>query len=312
MKPEILESLQHRVMLRIHDGMTEENMAAITDAAFDELCLLSGKFDDLSFFHNVSQKTEGLQITGAGQYDLIGIEQLNRLRFLRLETGAQLLPMKRQLNFGAFPNLESCLIYWRKEYSRNLFDCPKLSDLRMFTYDGKSLDELAHMESLEKLALTQSSIASLSGIESCHTITELDLAYLPKLADISAIRHLPKLQRFAIQNVKSLGLADFQPIFDVKSFEQLAIGAGYDLPNLEPFAQLTSLRQFITSSQVVNQNLSSLFGLKKLKLVRFIGLRNYVTSDEELQEMAKHAGRKLDVNIIGQGKTQQTVTLKFD
>ncbi|MFZ6736075.1 hypothetical protein ACO0LG_29440 [Undibacterium sp. Ji42W] len=310
MKPEIL-GLEYRV-LSVDDTIADENREAIMTGKYDALCLVGGSCSDLSFFASSRNKVRDLWVKNFGPTDIIGIENLCNLKSLHLETGSELLPKGKQLDFSAFPNLESCLIYWRKEYSRNLFDCPKLQFLRMYEYDRKALTELSNMTSLRELSLTQSAIVSLEGLESVSSLESLDLAYLRKLNDISAIRSLSRLKRLVIDKIKCLGVNDLLPIFDVKTLESLSIGTGYELPNLLPFTQLISLRKLICYSQVVDQDFSFLFNLKQLKSVRFIGLRNYVKTDDEIFDIAKRANRKLKVEILGRGKKEQTVIFTLD
>lgn len=307
MKPEVLE-WDDNTVIRIADGMTQENFDALVKEKYDEVCLLGGDFDDLSAFAELNNKIKRLYVSGDGIYDLNGIYQLRQLKCLRLETCAKFLPDKQQLDFSEFPILEECHIFWRKEYSRNVFASPKLRTVVMFSYDKKTFEEIAQAKSLRSVSLLQSATENLKGIESLNSLESLEFYQMTKLSDIGNLPRLKRLKELKISKTRSLSLLSLLPIFEVPSLEYLSFGAGYEFPNLEPFAQLTSLKEFITSSQLVIQDFSPLFKLKKLKLARFIALRNFVADEKELRELAKSLGRKLKIEIIGKGRKEQTVT----
>lgn len=294
-------------VIYLRDDITPQDLSRISKMPSCDIRLQSGDFTSLSSLAAIRKQIRALHLIGAGSYDVNGIPLLDKLEYLTLETAAKLLPSGQLLDFSKFPNLRECHVYWREEYSPNLFQCEKLRDLRLFSYDRSSFTDLGRAKHLVSLSISQSKIESLNGVKSMKNLERLDLGSLPRLTDIDEIRSLPRLKFLRLQNVGGLALEALLPIFDAVSVEEFMLGKTHDLPNLLPFEKLKSLKTFVTPCQVLDQDFSILFRLKKLKQARFLGLKNFTASDEELQDIAKRFGRKLSLEIIGRGRKEQTV-----
>ena len=108
--------------------------------------------------------------------------EAGRLTGLRLETpGAG-------IDFARFPELEGFCGDWHAD-NINVRCCRELRHLRAWQFKPKSknLADFAGATRLERLSLTQTSIASLDGLESLEDLRYLELAYALQLESLKAL-----------------------------------------------------------------------------------------------------------------------------
>ena len=84
------------------------------------------------------------------------------------------------------------------------------------------------------------------------------------------------------------------------------------LEDLAFLSGFPDLREFIFDCQVVEQDFTPLYNLRNLRLGRFISLREFHSTDDDLGELARQAGRSMTLEVLGRGRKEQTVTLMFE
>jgi hypothetical protein len=91
-----------RRVLALCDGMNAMNRAAIVDESFDELCLFSGDWKDLSFLATVPEEMSRLSVNGSQFCDFDSIMGLSGLRYLRLGDGIDALAPNQVIVFSGW------------------------------------------------------------------------------------------------------------------------------------------------------------------------------------------------------------------
>jgi hypothetical protein len=306
-KPSHLE-WNGKTVLAVYDGMNDANRAAIASEHYDQLHLFYGDWEDLSCFDEVAGKINRLSVSNYGKCDLAGLQKLKNLTYLRLDNIGPALP-KQTLDFSAFTALEECEVSWRKEYSLNLFDCPELRKLTIWKYPAKKLEELGRASQLKELDLSQSPVVDLSGLDALLSLKKLSLDALRNLQDISALERLPSLRSLSIAKCPSL--EDLSIVTALDRLERFFYTGKKPLDDLDFMSALPQLQEFIFNCEVIRQDFRPVFGLRHLQSGRFIALRNFIASDEELHALASQHGRLLQLEVLGQGRKEQTVSFEF-
>lgn len=129
-------------------------------------------------------------------YDYSAIHSLKSLTHLSINTND-----KKEINFSAFPHLNSVTITWRPK-AKTLFKCFQLRELFLGRYTEKDLTEVAQLNQLKYLRVNTGSVMSLHGLSEISGLEELLLMQMTKLEDIDEILKLRNLKRLRIDNCK--------------------------------------------------------------------------------------------------------------
>jgi len=130
------------------------------------------------------------------QYDYSAIHLLHNLLHLSVNTSD-----KKEIDFSAFPNINSVTLRWRPKAS-SLFHCTQLQDLFLGNYTAKDLSQLSELINLKYLRINLGSVVSLKGLRHIVGLEELMLMQATKLEDIDDILELKHLKRLRIDNCK--------------------------------------------------------------------------------------------------------------
>jgi hypothetical protein len=249
-------------------------------------------------------------VTTAGRCDIGNIASLTELRYLRLNDAYEALAPRQAFDFSSFAQLEECYIGWKKTYSANLFDCPKLAALTIWKYDSQGLGDIARATRLQSLDISESPLVNLEGIGHLSSLKELRLGSLRKLEDLGPVESVISLTAIGIE--KCSKLSDLSNIDHLKGLQSFYLNSKIPLDDLEFLSNFPALREFNLNCQLVKQDFTPLFKLSNLRSSRFIALRDFTATDEELDGLARLAGRTLKVEILGRGRKEQTVTFFFE
>jgi hypothetical protein len=306
-KPSHLNWAGRRV-LALCDGMNEINRAAIADESFDELCLFSGDWEDLSFLATVPDKISRLSVNGCERCDLDGIMRLTGLRYLRLDDGVDPISPKQVIDFSALVNLEECTIGWHRRYSKNLFDCPRLASLTIWKFDESSLGTIARAKRLRSLDISTTPLTNLDGIAHLTRLEHLTLDSLRKLGDLAPIDKVTTLTSISIG--KCPALADLSGIFSLQGLKKIGLNRKASLDDLRVLSFFPALEEFVFDCQIIDQDFAPVFGLRQLRSGTLIALRDVTASEQELADLGRQAGSALTVEILGRGRKEQTILFK--
>jgi hypothetical protein len=144
-----------------------------------------------------------------------------------------------------------------------LSNLKKLHRMKVRSYKppSKSLVELAELENIQELILTQSSLDSLNGIERMKHLRKLELNYIRTLHDISAIRTSNSLEMLEIESCKNI--EDYSPIGSLINLEYLSLLACGSIPSIEFIKEMTKLIAFtFYNTNVVDGDLSFCEGIE--------------------------------------------------
>ena len=210
------------------------------------------------------------------------LDGLTNLRGLRLESpGAG-------IDFGCFPELEVFVGDWHVD-NCNLHQCRELRQLRAWQFNPRSLDlsKLANIPRLEWLAITQTNIASLAGVEMLEDLRYLEVAYAPKLELLDALA-------FAEIGIRELSLgkakkiSSYRPIASISQLRRLKLSDCASMANLKWVAGMNRLDFFsFVETNVVDGDLTPLLSLPKLQYVGTMDKKHYNYKCNRLNEVLK-------------------------
>lgn len=138
------------------------------------------------------------------------------------------------IDFSYFKKLERISYYWTPK-TKGFFDCVSLKAIKIWKYKSKdsTLNEFNAFVNLEELAVTQSNIKSISGIEKLQHLRKLELSYNLKLQiDFKELGFiLPNVEDLEINTCKNVGL-DFVKVFP--NVKKLKLVKFQDIEQLKP------------------------------------------------------------------------------
>lgn len=203
------------------------------------------------------------------EINISGIKYLKNLEGLRVDNKNQ------GINFEDFPNLEYASFDWNKKLV-NLDMSKKLSSLKLWKFNpaSKTLHELSRLTGLRSLALTQSTILSVDGIENLSNLTEFEAHYLTKLANADKFAALSKsLKSLSLSNCKRLqDHAFLAKLIKLKKLKLVDCG---NLPNLDFIASLPELEFLTFVGTNIEDGDLSILAERKIKFVSFDDKRHF-------------------------------------
>jgi len=241
--------------------------------------------DDLSFLNEFPNLLY-LEVFNDNKFDTSYVEQLQNLRGLHWDAP------KSSLNFYNFPWLEVFVGDWNKN-NQNISSCRRLHQLRIWKYKPSclNLQELIGLKRLEYLELVQTNITSLKGIEELTDLRYLDIAYSPKLNDISSLSSISSsLREIEFESLK--GLKDYHLFSSLILLRKLNLVKCGDIEDLNWINNLKELEQFIfNDSKVISNDLSPLLNPPKLQIVYTNNKKSYNYKCEDISTILD--GREL-------------------
>lgn len=190
----------------------------------------------------------------SGDFELEPVRSLRSLRSLTV-SAPLLLPLDE------FINLEIVRGVWHSKLTFK--GCTRLRVLDISKYNPKSKDltSLAELPLLRELSLAQSPIVSVNGINRFPALERLDLAYAPKLRDLSGVELLPFLEELHCRNCPKLEHLSRSGI--LTRLRSLWLNGCASLPSLEFLNGMAGLNEFrFVNTNVLDGDLSPLLRLK--------------------------------------------------
>lgn len=214
------------------------------------------------------------------------VESLANLRGLKLDTP------KSGMDFSGFPHLEEFVGDWHRD-NVGIEACGELRTFRAWGYRSAlpGISSLADCVRLERLFLVRPGITSIAGVEELEDLRYLDLAYAPKVEDLTPLAApAVDLRELSLKNMK--GIADYLPLASIRRLRRLKVS------RCAPMGDLTWTRGMeyldfvsLVETKVLNGDLSPLLSLPRLRSVGAGNRRDYSHSGEELNALLNESGR---------------------
>jgi Leucine-rich repeat (LRR) protein len=207
--------------------------------------------------------------------DIQPIHDLHKLRRLGVTTYCS-----TALDFGAFPELESCGLEWRPG-AESLFACTTLTDLFVNRYKGKDCRAVSGLTRLESLALLNAPLKSLDGLEGLTRLRSLRLAGLRALRELRGIEQLTNLEELDVHSCR--GISSIDEVGQLQHLRKFHLNEDGPIASLKPLDKLSGLESivFYGSTNIVDGDLSPLARQKNLLNVSFQNRRHYSHRREE-------------------------------
>jgi hypothetical protein len=209
-----------------------------------------------------------------------GLYHLSNLNWL-LFSGS-----KKELDLSPFAKLEALRAAWSPNL-KGLDTCRKLRHLALWKFKPKTKDlmQLTSLERLIEIEITQSPIESLSGLGMFSQLQRLELSYLSKLKDISALKDVVatlKVLRFdrckAVKNYAQVRL--------LKTLKELGINHCGVIPTISLIRDLPNLEHFsFVETNVFDGDLTACVEHPRLKHVGFMDKRHYSHRFDEVKQL---------------------------
>lgn len=238
------------------------------------------KGNDLSFLSELPH-LKSFEIFDFSIRNIAPIHSLHNLRRLGVTTYC-----RTELDFSAFPELESCGLEWRPR-AVSLFDCVTLRRLFVNRYKGKDLAPFSQLVNLESLAILNALVESLCGLSALNRLRSLRLGGLKRLTSLAGIEALRNLEELEIHTCRAIG--SIEEVGSLLRLRKLHLNNDGDVRSLKPLERLNDLESvlFYESTNVLDGDLSPLLRLPNLSRVSFQNRRHYSHRREEFDRLTQ-------------------------
>lgn len=206
--------------------------------------------------------------------NLNAIHSLQNLKYLSINGNRQ------NIDFSNFQLLNTLKVDWSNKL-KNLDSCTQLRYLQLYYYKpkSKSIEEISNLTTLEQLALVQSPITTLDGIEKLQNLKEIELSYLSKLEKIAPVASLNKtLEVLKFDHCKRI--KDHESVGALNNLKILAFNHCSEIESLGFVRKMSSLQDIrFVGTNIKDGDLSP---CENFKYVGFFDKKHYSHKFEEL------------------------------
>lgn len=223
----VAEAVAHATALQIH-GVVLDPATGFRPAALAEVL--------------GSRQFEFITIRNAHAFDLAPLREAGQLRRLSVVD----MGSGQHLDLTGLEALQQLCVNGRS--ARITWPC-RLSQLRTLTlavlsHEFGNLTTIPPIHALEKLALIESSIETLSGIEQFRSLRRIDLGYCRRLGSVAQLRELrAAVVELEIEACNQVG--DWDPIGDLAELERLWLVRCRSVPTVRFLDRLRKLQWFV-------------------------------------------------------------------
>lgn len=267
------ESLESALETLAHHGTHGNLFDGLRVTGLENLEFLRD-YSSLRYLETENVSAEGLRC----------IESVSNLRGLRLESP------KAGLDFSCFPQLEEFVGDWHRD-NIGIGNCGELRRLHAFglrsTQPG--LSSLAGCVRLERLYLVRPGITSLGEIDVLEDLRYLDIAYAPKIKDLTPLA-ASKVDLREIQLTNLKNISDYAPLARIRRLRRLILSKCAPMADLAWTKGMDYLDFFtFVDTKVLNRDLSPLLSLPLLRIASAGNRRDYSHTDKELDTLINQA-----------------------
>lgn len=209
------------------------------------------------------------------------IKNIEPIHFLRsLKRLAVTTYCSTEIDFSAFPQLESCGLEWRSK-ATSVFQHKTLRELFVNRYDGKDVDPFATLAGLESLAILNAPVENLHGLATLAKLRRLRLANLKRLTSLGGIEGLANLEELEIHTCRAI--TSIAEVGSLRELRKLHLNNDGEIESLKPLEKLHNLESvlFYESTNILDGDLSPLLHQKNLSRISFQNRRHYSHQREQ-------------------------------
>jgi len=289
--------------LRCYFGWNDDSTRAFVSRVFSTLDLRGGEKHE---FHipelgSKAQELKGLALHCSGLLE--GLDQFSNIESLNVGSWP-----KNGLDLTMFGKLKSLYIDAEKKVDRQIPRLPSLESIGISGYSEQDCSAFIGLKYLRSLFFSRGRLRTLQGLESCPSLSRLELAYIRNLEDMKAIHGLGTLENIWLENLpKVTGRLSLQKYPDLKSLYASKVNLIVDVSGLR---KLRGMQKLWLNLPFEGLDWEDIFRLPDMKLVR-ISTEEGIPGDEEFHCFAERHGKSL-MEIIRIGKRKpKAVQLKF-
>lgn len=236
------------------------------------------KGDNISFLSELSG-LRGVEVYAWGIKDLTPLQSVVGLEYLGLQCEFTKAP-----DFSIFENLKICKLVWRPK-AKTVFSCSGLSLLNIVNYPSEDLNDIKHMQALERLQLTSRKLVSLSGIENLTSLSVLDLADCSKLENLAGVDQCQQLATVELEGCKKIN--DVSLLGELKGIKNVVLTDCGKIRTLQPLSSCQSLENltFAGDTNIEDGALELLLDLPQLKKMWFVDKSHYSHKRDQVAEL---------------------------
>lgn len=267
-------------MFRIHGNWNYKYIDIIKNEGIKILLLskhIGWQEEDVSYLEQLPM-IEDVHIYSDKLKSISVIEKLTWLKSLSLDC-----PIKSPFDPSKLQNLRKIFLIWRKGFE-GFLSLDKLTDVRILGYPYEDLLPIQSSKRIKNLIIKSRKLTSLKGLESFHSLTQLELLMCLNLSNISGLISGTKLRRLELH--KCRGVSELNPVSALKNLKELILEDCGELASIVPVTGCSNLEilQIAGSSYFLDGDLNSLRKLKNLKSLLLVGKKHYNPKVSVLEE----------------------------
>ncbi|MFZ6732651.1 hypothetical protein ACO0LG_12070 [Undibacterium sp. Ji42W] len=271
-------------------GTDENSVRRISEFKFDLLQLVNGGeiWHDLRFLIPFKNNIKKLRVSGIFN-GFLGLEMLSELTQLDLED----YPPLPVVDLSSLIELRICKMGWSpKIFGERFFSIPVLEEISITRYRGVNCVEIGLAKKLRHLKLRHGKLESLNGIEGCSLLEEMrfikvtGLTSLDGIAACKALRVIEIEKGSVIENIA-------ESFFGCSNLTEVFLEGDFEIANLSWIEKNPNMTKFRADAVVLNIDWHKLFGAPKLDEIAFRHIPNALCSDDEIKDIAKSQGKKI-------------------
>ncbi|WP_139346547.1 leucine-rich repeat domain-containing protein [Sinomonas mesophila] len=250
------EGRAHRLVLNCALGFNEPSLEFLRGLPIRELQIIDRRLTTLEPIYSLAPTLESLHVTT--HPDL-------KIRLTEL------------------PRLHSLGAFWA-QVKDTIGQIAGLEHLFLLTYTPDDLEPLSSHVALETLRMKdRPKLSSLAGLSQFPKLDQLGIYLASRLKDISALRSRSAIRELELESCKKLKKID--DLAECVGLRRLNLADCGDIESLGPLRGLTQLEELYLyeSTKILDQDLSPIAGLPRLRILRMMNRRGYNPSVHELQ-----------------------------
>ncbi|HKV38806.1 MAG TPA: hypothetical protein VJX67_06310 [Blastocatellia bacterium] len=188
-----------------------------------------------------------------------------------------------EIDFSAFPRLDTCGLEWGRRKASSISDCTTLKKLMVSCYKGKDVDPFARLINLESLAILVAPVGNLHGLNALRNLRRLRLGRLTRLTSLAGIEGLADMEELNVDTCRAI--SNIEQVASLLRLRKLFVDNCGEIDSLKPMEKLSNLEMvgFVESTNILDGDLSPLIGLRNLSRLAFQNRRHYSHRREEFR-----------------------------